>query len=74
MAGFKYWTISADKKMKGLVSAEYIRSKLLSRTIEGMGTAIDGTYFELYLADGSHVNFALNGPEGPEFQYEAPNG
>ena len=74
MAGFKYWTISADKKMKGLVSAEYIRAEMLSRTIEGMGTADNGTYFELYLADGAKVNFALNGQDGPEIQYQAPSG
>ena len=74
MAGFKYWTISADKKMKGLVSAEYIRAKMLSRTIEGLGTTTDGTFFEVYLADGGQVNFALNGPDGPEIQYQAPSG
>jgi hypothetical protein len=74
MAGFKYWTITSDKKMKGLVSAEYIRAKMIQRTIEGMGTADNGTYFELFLADGAHVNFVLNGPDGPEIQYQAPNG
>ena len=72
MAGFKYYTISADGKMKGLVSAEYIRSRMLKKNIDGMGTKEDGSYFEIYLSDGSGVNFSLTGLDGPEIQYRAP--
>jgi hypothetical protein len=72
MAGFKFYTISADGKMKGLVSAEYIRGRMISKNIEGMGTKADGSYFEIYLSDGAAVNFTLTGLDGAEVQYRAP--
>lgn len=73
MAGFKYYTISADEKMKGLVTAQYIRSRMMNKNIEGMGMNEDGTVFELYLSDGANVNFSLTGMDGPEIQYRAPD-
>ncbi|HEX2640440.1 MAG TPA: hypothetical protein VHL50_07710 [Pyrinomonadaceae bacterium] len=72
MAGFKFYTVSADGKLKGLVSADYVRGRMINRTIEGMGTKADGSYLEVYLSDGAAVNFALAGLDGPEIQYRAP--
>ena len=72
MAGFKFYTVSGDGKLKGLVTAEYIRGKMLKKNIDGMGTKDDGSYFELYLSDGSAVNFTLTGLDGPEVLYRAP--
>ena len=72
MAGFRFYTISTDGKLKGLVSAEYIRSRMIKRNIDGMGTKEDGSYFEIYLSDGAAVNFTLTGLDGAEVQYRAP--
>lgn len=71
MPGFKYYTKSADWKMKGSVTASYIRSKVMRRTIEGVGTANDGSFIEFYLSDGAQVTFVLAGDFGPEVQYLA---
>jgi hypothetical protein len=36
MAGFTFWTKSADGKMKGSVPVNYIRGKLMQKQIEGV--------------------------------------
>jgi hypothetical protein len=70
MIGFTFWTKSADGKMKGSVSAEYIRGRLMHKQIEGVGTAKDGTLVELYFSGGAQVAFTLKGDfDRPEVHY-----
>ena len=64
MAGFTFWTRSADGKMKGLVSADHIRSKLMHKQIEGVSTARDGSFVGLHFTDGSQIDFSLKGDFG----------
>jgi hypothetical protein len=70
MAGFTFWTKSADGKMKGSVSVEYIRGRLMHKTIEGVSNANDGTFVELHFTDGSAIAFTLKGDFGlPEVHF-----
>jgi hypothetical protein len=70
MPGFTYWTKSADGKLKGSVTVDYIRGKLMHKLIEGVGTANDGTFIELYFSDGAQIAFTLNGDFGhPEVHF-----
>jgi hypothetical protein len=70
MAGFTFWTRSADGKMKGSVTAQYIRGKLMHKHIEGVSTANDGTFIELHFSGGSAVAFTLKGDFGlPEVHF-----
>ena len=64
MAGFTFWTKSADGKMKGSVSAEYIRGKLMQKQIVGVSTAKDGTFVELHFTDGAQIEVTLEGDFG----------
>ncbi|HVQ55436.1 MAG TPA: hypothetical protein VMS29_01655 [Pyrinomonadaceae bacterium] len=70
MAGFTFWTKSADGKMKGSVPVNYIRGKLMQKQIEGVSNAHDGMFVELHFTDGARVEFTLKGDFGlPEVLY-----
>ena len=70
MPGFTFWTKSADGKMKGSVSADYIRGKLMQKQIEGVSTAHDGTFVEFHFSDGAQIAFKLKGDFGlPEVHF-----
>ena len=71
MYKFNYVTKSRDGRMTGNVSADYVARVIMTRSVDGVGTADSGKWIELHMSDGSKVKFVLNDLDA-EVQYYLP--
>ena len=71
MYKFNFITSSTDGKMTATVSSDFISHQLLSRSINTVVTADNGTGIGFTLSDGAHIKFRLK-PDTAEVIYYSP--